>query len=106
LLAKKIYLFCHAYERGDNQSFNFTRAEIPALRWIPLTFGLVFPLAMLGLWVTRREGGRMGIVPLHALCYAAGVILFFVTARYRLAVVPALLLLAAAALGWARDAVR
>lgn len=106
LLARKIYLFCHSYERGDNQSFNFTRAEIPALGWIPLTFGLVLPLSGLGLLVTRRDWSRMGIVPLHALTYAAGVILFFVTARYRLAVVPALLLLAAAAIGWGRDAIR
>jgi len=103
LLGKKLFLFCHAYERGDNQSFNFTRDQVPALRWIPLTFGVVFPLAGLGLWVTRRAWARIGIVPLHAFAYAAGVILFFVTARYRLSVVPALLLLAAAAIGWGRE---
>lgn len=106
LLARKTYLFFHAYEKGDNASYYFMREEVPYLRFLPVSFGLVVPLAALGLWVTRRAWARMGIVPLFALAYALGIIAAFVLARYRLAVVPSLLLLAAAAVVWCWDAVR
>lgn len=106
LLARKAYLFTHAYERGDNLSYNFVRSEIPALRFIPFGFGFVFPLAMLGVWVTRKDWALVGIVPLFAAAYALGIILFFVTARYRLSVVPPLLLLSGAAVVWGCDTFR
>jgi tetratricopeptide (TPR) repeat protein len=106
LLARKTYLFFHAYEKGDNASYYFMRAEVPFLRFVPISFGIVVPLAALGLWVTRRDWVRMGIVPLFALAYALGVISYFVLARYRLPVVPPLLLLAAAGAVWWWDAVR
>jgi tetratricopeptide (TPR) repeat protein len=106
LLARKAYLFFHGYEKGDNASYYFMRAEVPYLRLLPLSFGIVVPLAALGLWVTRRDWARMGIVPLFAATYALGVISYFVLARYRLAVVPALLLLAGAGAGWWWDALR
>jgi tetratricopeptide (TPR) repeat protein len=106
LVAQKAYLFLHAYEKGDNANYYFMREEVPYLRFLPISFGLVAPLAALGLWVTRRDWARMGIVPLFALAYAAGIIATFVLARYRLAVVPSLLLLAAAAVVWWWKALR
>ncbi len=106
LLARKAYLFLHAYERGDNHSFYAMREAVPYLRWIPLGFGWILPFAVLGCWVNRRDWARIGIVPLFAATYAVGVILFFVTARYRLPVVPPLLLLAASGAVWGWDALR
>ena len=106
LLARKGYLFFHAYEKGDNHSFYAMRETIPYLRWIPLGFGWILPFAVLGCWVSRSAWGRIGIVPLFAASYAVGVILFFVTARYRLPVVPPILLLAASGAVWGWDALR
>ncbi len=106
LLARKIYLFLHAYEKGDNTNYYFAREQIPLLRFLPISFGIVVPLAALGLWVTRRDWRRMGIVPLFAATYALGVILYFVLARYRLAVVVPVLLLAASGAVWLATAVR
>lgn len=106
LLARKGYLFFHAYEKGDNHSFYAMRDAVPYLRWIPLGFGWILPFAVLGCWVSRSAWGRIGIVPLFAATYAVGVILFFVTARYRLPVVPPILLLAASGAVWGWDALR
>ncbi len=106
LLARKTYLFFHAYEKGDNASYYFMREEVPYLRLVPISFGIIVPLAALGLWVTRREWARMGIVPLFAGTYALAVVLYFVLARYRLAGVPPLILLAAAGAVWLWDALR
>jgi tetratricopeptide (TPR) repeat protein len=106
LLLRKAYLFFHAYERGDNHSFYAMRDVVPYLRWIPLGFGWILPFAVLGLWVSRRAWARVGIVPLFAATYAVGVILFFVTARYRLPAVPPLLLLAGSGAVWGWDALR
>jgi tetratricopeptide (TPR) repeat protein len=63
-------------------------------------FGLVSPLAIVGavlLWPRRRE---LLLVYLYAGAYAIAVIAFFVTARYRLPAVPALLILAAGSVDW------
>jgi tetratricopeptide (TPR) repeat protein len=63
-------------------------------------FGIVAPLAVLGavvLWPRRRA---WALVYLFAAAYTVAVIAFFVTSRYRLPAVPALLLLAAGAVDW------
>jgi tetratricopeptide (TPR) repeat protein len=62
------------------------------------TFGLLVPLALLGVVLTWN--GRQPIVVLAALAasYGASVVLFYVFARYRYPLVPFLILFAAAAL--------
>jgi Tfp pilus assembly protein PilF len=61
-----------------------------------LHFGTLLPLAVLGLWATRRDGRRLW--PLHALALAlaASVVLFYVMGRYRYPLVPVLAIFAGA----------
>ena len=106
LLLRKLYLYLQAYERGDNTSFYFMRGEVPYLRLLPVGFGVVAPLALAGVWLTRRTWARTAIVPLFALAYASGVVLTFVLSRYRLPGVPPLILLAGAAGAWGWEAWR
>ncbi|MBT6146982.1 MAG: tetratricopeptide repeat protein, partial [Gemmatimonadetes bacterium] len=61
-----------------------------------MPFGLVAPLALLGLGLALTRPGRARLIAGFVLCYGAGVVLFFVTARYRMPIVPFSLLLAAA----------
>jgi hypothetical protein len=77
-------------------------ARSPVLRW-GLTFGSVTPLALLGLVLVMVRRPALGWCVGIALAYAGSLLLFFVTPRYRLPIVPPLLLCAALALAWVAD---
>ena len=68
-----------------------------------LTFGAVAPLAMLGLVLVAMRRAPLGWCVAVAATYAASLLVFFVTSRYRLPVVPPLLLCAGVALAWLAD---
>ena len=104
LLGHKLYLFWRGDELLRNLDPYFARhdsALLAALLWkygLAFPFGLVSPLALLGLVVLgRRSEGRSPagrLFLLFFLTYMVSVVLFFVTARYRLPTAPLLLLLA------------
>ena len=93
--AKKAAAFWWGYEVPQNMNLYFIREFSPALQ-LPLpAFWFVFPLACLGLWWARPHGRPL--LPLHLgmlACYLSTVV-FLVTARYRIPLVPALLPFAA-----------
>ena len=62
------------------------------------TFGVIVPLAVVGLWATWPDRQRLAVVYALAVAYAASVLAFYVFARYRYPLVPMLLLFAAAGL--------
>ena len=100
----KLYLFWHGDEIKRNIDPYFARRDsvlLAALLWkkgVAFPFGLVAPLALIGLVLFARtaagktEQGRLCL--LFTLTYMVSVVGFFVTARYRLPVVPLLLLYA------------
>lgn len=98
LMARKLGLLLHAYEKGDNEDFETARALV----WVealPLPgYGLVFALAAVGAVTAARRRKRRpaALLALAALAYAASCLLIFVTARYRLPLAVPLLALAGA----------
>jgi tetratricopeptide (TPR) repeat protein len=62
--------------------------------FLPVTFGVVAPLGVLGVWFARRRLGAQFPLWGFALIYAATVVAFFVTSRFRLPVVPVLIIYA------------
>jgi Tfp pilus assembly protein PilF len=100
LMLRKTRLFWNAYELPDAEGFRVYRRESWLLRCDPVGFGLVAPLAALGLLALARGGPaeRRAALLLGSLTAAVwlAVVLFFVFGRYRLAVIPFLLPLAAA----------
>ena len=103
LLAYKGYLFLRGDEIPRNRDLYFARNDsslLSILLWkkgLAFPFGLVSPLALLGLYVFLRspEPPEGRLLALFVACYALSVVLFFVTGRYRLPTVPVLLLFAA-----------
>ena len=100
LLAQKTHLFWQGDEIGRNQDLYFWRrytAILSATMWkwgIAFPFGLVGPLALVGLALAIRH--RAFSLPLlFVVLYSLSVIAFFATARYRLPVIPLLLVYAA-----------
>ena len=100
LLAHKVFLFWHGEEIGRNQGIYFWRNYSPALAttlWkcvVAFPFGLVGPFALLGLVLAVRQRG-VDLPVVFVALYALSVIAFFISARYRVPLIPLLLLYAA-----------
>ena len=98
LMGRKVVLLWNATEMLDTESQE-TYAEwsplLRALGWVG-HFGVLVPLALLGVWATWGERRRLWVFHAMLLAYAASVLLFYVFARYRFPMVPLLMLFAAA----------
>ena len=105
LMGHKLGAFWHGDERGRNQPIYFWRTYsnvLSATLWkagIAFPFGLVAPLALWGMLLSLRRVGPTWPL-LYVLSYCLGVVAFFVAARYRVPVLPVLLVFAAYGL-WA-----
>ena len=107
LQLRKLYLFWRGDEIPRNLNLYYARRQsslLQVLLWIhglAFPFGLVGPLALTGLFLYLR--GPQARTPaadllLFTAAYTLAVVLFFVTGRYRLPVIPPLLLFAGYAL--------
>jgi tetratricopeptide (TPR) repeat protein len=96
LIGRKVLLLVNNREISDSESIETYAAYAPVLRlrsW--LGFGVIAPLAALGLWLTRRRWRELVILHGWLIAIGASVVLFFVMARYRHPLVPVVLLFAA-----------
>ena len=92
LLVTKFRYFWNAIEPPTNLSFHFARAWSPLLAFLPVGFGVLGPLGLLGAWwAGARERAFLLAWILAGLLTA---LLFYVSAEYRLPVVPAIAVLA------------
>jgi len=109
LMLRKAHYFVARQEIYNNKCiYTFTEEFTPITRWLVIGFGSVGPLALLGLGLCLRRGQRLRLFPLYGfvLVYACSVILFFVTARFRVPVVPVLILFAVYACFWLVESAR
>jgi tetratricopeptide (TPR) repeat protein len=91
---RKAALLWNAEEVSNHLTFAFLRKEAPALLAMPIGFGTLAPLAIVGLVLgalvaSRRAGASL--LALIAAGAAASVLPFFVADRYRAPMVPPLL---------------
>ncbi|NKB71162.1 MAG: tetratricopeptide repeat protein [Candidatus Latescibacteria bacterium] len=109
LLLRKSQQLLNGDEIGRNQDLYFARqysSLLAVLLWkygLAFPFGLVVPLALLGILLRRRHHDQQ-LLLLYLGVYALSIVLFFVSARYRLPLVPVLLLFAiqGVQVGWRR----
>ncbi|MBM3308111.1 MAG: tetratricopeptide repeat protein [Candidatus Eisenbacteria bacterium] len=108
LFARKVVLFWNRYELPNNKDvYHFARMSrvYGGVAW--LHFGVVAPLAAVGAAVTlRRRHPTAVLLALFVAAHMTGVVLFFVCSRFRIPVVPALIVFAAAGALWLVDRVR
>ena len=103
LLGKKGLHFWSGPETKRNQDLYYARQYswiLSLLLWdwyVSMPFGLLGPLSLLGLGLSVRGGWTppIALLRLYALVYTASVVLFFPAARYRMPVVPVLIVFAA-----------
>lgn len=108
LLFKKWLLVWNISEVGDSDD-QYTYGDwSPLLRILNrlLHFGVLCPLAALGICLTWTQRKRLWLLAVMILGYAGSVTLFYVFSRYRFPLVPLLIVFAAAGLMFLREAVR
>ncbi len=106
LLCKKLFLFWNGNEIGRNQEIYFSRGN-SSLMWasvwkriIAFPFGVLSPLALVGLIISLPRWRKLLLLYIFVTVYAASVVLFLVTSRYRLPVLPFLMIFAAYTIWW------
>lgn len=111
LQARKGLALLNGHEEGRNQGIYYWRhysGVLAATLWkrvIAFPFGVIAPLAVLGLILAIHRRGQ-DPTTLFVLAYAATVVTFFPTSRYRSPMLPVLLVLAAHAGWWLWDLLR
>jgi hypothetical protein len=93
------------YEVQNNENFYYGR-EISPVLWFTLLYGIVFPLGVTGMLLARPAGPKQRLLLLYALASLIGLWLPPIRARYRLILVPVLIVFAAAFLVWFYHLVR
>ncbi len=94
LLVRKFLLFFNHYELPDNQSYAHHRRLLPILQLPLLTFGLLLPLAAAGIALSALRWRDLLVLYVTGGAYAGTVMLFFNFGRFRLPIVPVLMLFA------------
>jgi Flp pilus assembly protein TadD len=99
LFGRKLLLTFNAREAVDTESieaYGEYSVILRALSWI--SFGLIFSLAAVGVWLTRAHWRRLALLYAMPFGMALSVAIFYVVARYRYPLVPFIILFAAAAI--------
>jgi Tfp pilus assembly protein PilF len=98
LLAQKTALFWNYYEIPDNlDSYFFERYSRVMRLWLP-GFGVVAPLGALGMVLCLPQWRRLWPLYFFAAGYFLSIIFFYIFARYRLPVVPFMMVFAGQAI--------
>jgi 4-amino-4-deoxy-L-arabinose transferase-like glycosyltransferase len=93
--ARKAALFWNDFELSDSADQYLAERDARVLRLPLLGFGEVAAFAVLGALVSVRRSGPVRLLVTYVVLYGATLVAFFLFARYRIQVVPALLPLAA-----------
>ena len=95
---KAAYLFNH-YEFPDILGMDFVAQFIPIFGMNPFSYGFMVVFGVYGLFLSYRERNAAAWLPIAFFAgYAVSVIMFFVTARYRLPLAPLLIVFASFAI--------
>jgi len=105
LLLRKAAMFWNHFEIPDNYNYYFVRENVLTLRILFLGFGIIAPLGLFGLFLARKSPGTWLFI-IFIFAYMASIVPFHMASRYRLPVVPVLILFAGHTLARAFEAVR
>jgi len=93
---KKLKILLGDFEVPSNYNFYLFRDELSKILWLPfLSFGMVAPFSFLGIWTAREKLRQHPPVILWLAVSAFGVFIFPIQDRYRISLVPFLIIFAA-----------
>jgi 4-amino-4-deoxy-L-arabinose transferase-like glycosyltransferase/Flp pilus assembly protein TadD len=105
LMVKKTYIFCNSFEISNNQSLEAFRGYSLLMRIPILNYGLIFALAALGIVLSLKKK-KTWLISLFIISYAFSIIIFFITARYRMPIIPFLIIFSSYTIFWIIDKIR
>ncbi len=100
LVARKLWLLASGHEVSNNRDiyffkrYSFLNPLVFSTGVFKFPFGLLLPLALVGLWFFRRVRRRVPVY-LFLAAYGLSFVPFFVTARFRMPLVPLFVIMAA-----------
>ena len=106
LLGTKFIIFWDGLEIADVIHPYFFLEFAPVLKFPFPTFAIVAPFALLGMALAWKQRRKIALLYLFTAAWIFSILLFFINARYRLPLVPFVLLFAAYALIWWWDKIR
>jgi tetratricopeptide (TPR) repeat protein len=112
LLGKKFYFFWNSYEIESNKDFYFFSRWSSLLRillWdhlLRFPFGIIGPLAIWGIILNAKFWKKYFLLYAFIFSYMFSVILFFVNSRFRLPVIPFLIMFASFSIYWLAEKLR
>ena len=90
LLVKKAYLYWNGYDVPNNVSFYWGREHASLLRALPLGFGVVGVLGLLGIALGAPRNRDAQALALALAAIMLSIVIVFVAGRYRAVMLPAL----------------
>ncbi len=99
-LLRKAFYFWSVYEVPQIEHLPFEKRYSWLLRIPSPSFGIVCPLGILGILLAIRKRREAWLLLLFMLAYSSTIVMFFVVARYRLPMIPALMVFTAYAVWW------
>ncbi|MDP2940863.1 MAG: glycosyltransferase family 39 protein [Candidatus Omnitrophota bacterium] len=104
LIFKKIALLFSPAEPIHDIEFEFIKDRIGIFRVVFMDLRFILPLAFLGMILAGKNFRQAFLLYLAIVVYALSIVMFFVTARYRLALVPFLAIFSGCAVSRLIDA--
>ncbi len=105
LTLRKLMLFWNFYEAPDNYNYYFQKKFSSLLKGPVFHFGIIAPLGLLGIILSLGRARRLAILYIIFFGYMSSFILFFNLSRYRLSMVPFLIIFASYTVWWFYDKV-
>ena len=101
LLGRKLRLMWNGSEISDVVDIRFYRESCPVLGLLLVPFSMISALSLVGLFLVWRFSERRAAVLLFAGSGVISILPFFVNTRYRMPLIPVLILSAAYFISWA-----
>lgn len=94
LLGRKLLLFINSYEIPNNYYFYQTRDDSIILKICFISFGLIFPCAILGIILSAKRWKDYYLIYAFIFIYLISSLIFYVLSRLRAPVIPFLIIFA------------
>jgi 4-amino-4-deoxy-L-arabinose transferase-like glycosyltransferase len=95
--AYKAFVLFNAHEISNNRVIRFVTRHSLLFSWATLGFWVVLPLAVAGLLVGGGVRDQKALLLVFVVTYGATVVPFFINARFRMPIIPVLVIFAAVA---------